>query len=65
MNRVLHRWPDNPIVTHPANTRGRDLTIGALHGHFDTLEHALAPVQTGTPCLHRFARTGRGGRPWR
>ena len=35
------RWPDNPIVAHEANRHGRDLVIGDLHGHFDTLEHAL------------------------
>lgn len=31
-----------------------------LHGHL-----TVAEVQTRTPCRHRFARTGRGGRPWR
>ena len=41
MNRALHRWPDKALVAHAANTRGRDLVIGDLHGHFDTLEHAL------------------------
>lgn len=41
VNRALHRWPDKAIVAHDANTRGRDLVIGDLHGHFDTLERAL------------------------
>ena len=38
-------WPDEPIA-HDAPNRasGRDLVIGDLHGHFDTLEHALAAL---------------------
>ena len=38
-------WPEKPIIAHQPNTRGRDLVIGDLHGHFDTLENAL--VQLG------------------
>ena len=34
-------WPEEAIIAHTANTRGRDLVIGDLHGHFDTLENAL------------------------
>ena len=37
-------WPDNAIVEHDRNRTGRDLVIGDLHGHFDTLEHALAEL---------------------
>ena len=35
-------WPDEPIVHHDANAAGgRDLVAGDVHGHFDTLVHAL------------------------
>ena len=35
-------WPDEPIAHDVANRAGgRDLVVGDLHGHFDTLEHAL------------------------
>ena len=35
-------WPDEPIIAHGPNPAGaRDLVVGDLHGHFDTLEHAL------------------------
>ena len=36
-------WPNSAIMRHGPNTRGgRDLVVGDIHGHFDTLEHALA-----------------------
>ena len=35
-------WPEHAIVHHGRNdTGGRDLVAGDIHGHFDTLEHAL------------------------
>ena len=35
-------WPDAPVADHPANAAdGRDLVVGDVHGHFDTLGHAL------------------------
>ena len=35
-------WPDHAIVHHEANpVGGRDFVVGDVHGHFDTLEHAL------------------------
>ena len=40
----VHLWPDNAIVTHPRNRNGRDLVTGDVHGHLDTLEHALAQL---------------------
>ena len=42
-------WPDEPIAHDAANRAGgRDLVIGDLHGHFDTLEHALAALAFDT-----------------
>ena len=38
-------WADTPIIEHGPNaTGGRDLVAGDVHGHFDTLEHALAEL---------------------
>ena len=66
VNRALHRWPDNAVVAHEANTLGRDLVIGDLHGHFDTLEHALADLEF-KPGRDRLFSVGdlvdRGPRP--
>ena len=41
-NTPVTFWPEEPIVRHgPNGAGGRDLVIGDLHGHFDTLERAL------------------------
>ena len=37
-------WPEHPCVADARNERGRDLVVGDLHGHFTTLEHALAAL---------------------
>ena len=46
MNQYKHMvWPDESLISHPANETGRDFVAGDIHGHFDTLEHALAKLE--------------------
>ena len=49
-------WPDEPIAHDAANRAGgRDLVIGDLHGHFGTLEHALATLAFDPACDRLFS----------
>ena len=43
MQRSL--WPEQAVIVHAANPAGRDFVAGDLHGHFDTLEHALGELR--------------------
>ena len=46
MNQYKHMvWPEEGLISHPANQAGRDFVAGDIHGHFDTLEHALAKLE--------------------
>ena len=38
-------WPDRAVIEHRANTKGRDLIAGDIHGHFETLERALETLR--------------------
>lgn len=37
-------WPGTSVITHAANRNGRDFVAGDIHGHFGTVEHALAEL---------------------
>ena len=40
--------PGTDLAPHVAgNVRGRDLVVGDVHGHFETLRHALAELEVG------------------
>ena len=38
-------WPDRAVIEHRANTKGRDLIAGDVHGHFETLERAIETLR--------------------
>lgn len=48
MNDYLFAPPSTDLCPHlPHNERGRAFVVGDIHGHFDTLRHALAELEVG------------------
>lgn len=38
-------WPNEAVITHPANPTGRDFVVGDVHGSFDVVERALESLR--------------------